>query len=269
MDYYNQYGQPVMPPQPSPAEMQRRMMADEARINAAIVEEEKHMNNLYFRIGKLYVAMHAADYEHDFDNMIQALRESEIRVRNYRKQIEDLKGIVHCAKCGAEVPKTSSFCTFCGTPVSKQPAADGMVQCAACGAMVARDMRFCTCCGKPLTDLFQNQTPAAPEPVVPEPAAPAAAPVAEPAPAVEPAPAAPVVEPEPVAPPPAAETMVPPPAERKCPHCGNPVDADAVFCTACGKNLAEQPAPEKKCCPGCGAPVAEGTVFCTACGMKL
>ena len=45
-------------------------VADIAKINAEISELERTVNNLYYQIGKLYVAKHAADYKSDFADMI-------------------------------------------------------------------------------------------------------------------------------------------------------------------------------------------------------
>ena len=54
------------------------------------------------------------------------------------------------------------------------------------------------------------------------------------------------------------------PAGSFCPSCGNPVAADAKFCSSCGAKLAV-PAV----CPGCGNPVEAGAKFCSNCGTKL
>lgn len=82
-----------------------------------------------------------------------------------------------------------------------------------------------------------------------------------------------------------------------CPHCGDELEEDAVFCITCGRETAAQPesggfqekpasAPERddsiggasdqvvtaivetKTCPHCGDELEEGTVFCLYCGKK-
>jgi hypothetical protein len=48
-----------------------------------------------------------------------------------------------------------------------------------------------------------------------------------------------------------------------CPTCGPRPEPDAVFCSSCGRYLAEW-------CAGCGAPVVEPDArFCTSCGQSL
>lgn len=131
-------------------------MTDIARINGMISDEEKKVNNNYYQIGKLYVAMHQNDFEDDFAGMITAIRESETKIRDYKQQIQDIKGVVRCEKCGAEVANDVAFCSSCGDPMPKQNAPTNnanLIKCIGCGAMVDKNMRFCTSCGKPRADI--------------------------------------------------------------------------------------------------------------------
>lgn len=175
-------------------------MTDIARINGMISDEEKKVNDNYYQIGKLYVAMHQTDFESDFAGMITAIRESETKIRDYKQQIQDIKGVVRCEKCGAEVASNVAFCSSCGAPMPKQdmPANNGnLIKCTGCGAMVDKNMRFCTSCGKPTADIVNaaNDIPT----VTNESAA------------------------EPVA--------------NKCPNCGVAVAEGLAFCTECGTKL--------------------------------
>ena len=62
-------------------------------------------------------------------------------------------------------------------------------------------------------------------------------------------------------------------ADIRCPQCGSPLVAGAVFCQKCGSRLEAVPQPspapaaETRC--KCGAVVVPGAVFCQACGAKL
>lgn len=138
-------------------------MTDIARINGAISEEEKRLFNTYYEIGKLYVALHLKDYEADFSSMIAALGESERKIKEYRQQIQAIKGVVRCEKCGAEVANNVAFCSSCGAKMTANVADESnenLVKCAGCGAMVDKDMKFCVACGKQMTDVMQNiETP--------------------------------------------------------------------------------------------------------------
>lgn len=45
-----------------------------------------------------------------------------------------------------------------------------------------------------------------------------------------------------------------------CPSCGPRPEADAVFCSNCGRSLSARH------CGGCGTPMAPGQKFCESCG---
>ena len=67
-----------------------------------------------------------------------------------------------------------------------------------------------------------------------------------------------------------------------CPFCGAKIGAADMFCSGCGKPMAEvqaalgiaanapaAPVPSGPVCPNCGAPVASDDAFCTNCGARL
>lgn len=217
--------------------------SDVAKLNSAISNEEKKLQSNYYQLGRLYVSKHSEDFEPDFAALINSIKESEKNITAYRTQIQDIKGVIRCEKCGAEIPNNTLFCSTCGTPVQpKAPApssapapapyvapvqAQGAAPvastavCQACGKVNPAQTRFCTNCGTPI---------GAPAPVAPAPVAPA------------PTPVAPI--PTPVA------TPIPTPVEA-------PVAAPVA------------PAPTKNICANCGAEVPVGMAFCQQCGTKM
>lgn len=131
-----------------------------AKLNGAISDEEKKINYNYYQIGKLYYAMHASDFETDFSGMIEAIKESEQKVVEYRQQIQDIKGVVRCEKCGAEVASNVAFCSSCGAPMPKQTVKENenLIRCSSCGQMVDKDMRFCIYCGANMKNSATSKT---------------------------------------------------------------------------------------------------------------
>lgn len=127
-------------------------LSEISRVNSLISEEEKKMNATYYQIGKLYVSVHGSDGEENFSGMVAAVLEGEQKINDYRKQIQNIKGVQRCEKCGAEVARGVAFCSSCGTPMPKveNPLPDDDIRCENCGTMVKRSMRFCTSCGKPM-----------------------------------------------------------------------------------------------------------------------
>lgn len=173
-------------------------LSDTTRLNSMISDEEKSINNNYFQIGKLYVSNHQDNYEESFADMISAINESELKIHEYRKQIQDIKGVQRCAKCGAEVSRNAAFCSSCGTTMPKQAIdAENFIKCQNCGAVVKRGMRFCTACGKPMevkqatNDVIEN----------------------------------------------ASEMITIEVPKGMCPNCGAELEDDAAFCTECGTKL--------------------------------
>ncbi len=132
-----------------------RDVTDIARLNSMINEEEKAAESLYNHIGKMYVNLHRNDHEEQFAGMIASLNASEGKIQEYKKQIQNIKGISTCEKCGAEVSNHSAFCKVCGAPMPRPvvtPPYNGanLVKCNTCGAMVAENTKFCTNCGGPM-----------------------------------------------------------------------------------------------------------------------
>lgn len=126
-------------------------MADIARINSMITEEERKMNNTYYQIGKLYVSMFGNECSEEFIGMINTVIDCEQKIQEYRKQVQEMKGVRRCPNCGAEVANDVSFCSSCGTPMPKVvDNMDDYIKCNHCGTSVKKGMRFCTECGKPI-----------------------------------------------------------------------------------------------------------------------
>ena len=105
--------------------------AEVTRVNSLIDDEDKRIETAYTAIGKMYRERHENDAEEGLAEEIAKIKEAEAKIVDYKKQIEDIKGIVHCAKCGAEIPVGSAFCSACGAPapvVEATPVAEAPVE---------------------------------------------------------------------------------------------------------------------------------------------
>ena len=58
-----------------------------------------------------------------------------------------------------------------------------------------------------------------------------------------------------------------PVANKTCSNCGATVQADHIFCAACGTDLRKKPEPPK--CPACGTVVDPNAAFCGYCGNAM
>ncbi len=174
-------------------------MSDIARINSLVSQNETKINNLYTQIGKLYVEKYGVDGAESFTELVNGIKEAEKQNEDYKKQVQDIKGVRRCPSCGAEVPKDAAFCSSCGSvmPKIEEVIPEDMIKCGKCGALVKKGMKFCTSCGQPI------QMP----------------------------------EPDSVEETTESDQIVVDPAVKKCPNCGVEMELDADFCSECGTKL--------------------------------
>lgn len=176
-------------------------MTDIARLNALIAQNEDKINNTYYQIGKLYVAVHGKEGEKDFIGMVESIAVFEQENRNYKKQIQEIKGVRRCPTCGAEVSQGVAFCSSCGNPMPMAQEQGNLldyVKCQSCGASVKKGMRFCTSCGKPMTQTVVLEETSEVQWVPSE----------------------------------TEELKI-----RRCPKCNAEQPSDAVFCAECGMKI--------------------------------
>lgn len=136
-------------------------MSDIARLNSLVAKEESRLNQVYGRIGKLYVDLHADDFEDGFAGMFGEVREAQGNIQDYRQQIEEIRNARSneenkvpasgkCPNCGAELLDGMRFCRSCGKPVPQPEEPSGAAEdkyCPGCGEKLAADALFCEKCG--------------------------------------------------------------------------------------------------------------------------
>ena len=120
-----------------------------SRINQMVAEENEKIGRYYLEIGKKYVQLHAADYEMEFAELMEALTVSQRKLSNYTLQMQFVTGVVVCPQCSHKAPKGSVFCNMCG---SKLPVIDfdNYEICEKCGNLVAKGQGVCTVCSAPM-----------------------------------------------------------------------------------------------------------------------
>ena len=151
MAFFNELGKKIT--QTSQDVMQKtKEMADIAKLNSAISDEERKIENLYTQIGQLYVSLHNQDEEPDFAQLLSELQTANEKIESIKQDIQDIKGIIRCAFCGAEMQKNATFCSSCGNAIVEQKKVydSDMNQCSNCGNMIEKDVKFCTYCGTPV-----------------------------------------------------------------------------------------------------------------------
>ena len=128
--------------------------SETVKMNSLIAEEEKRIAEMYSQIGNLYVSKYGEDCEEDFSALVKAVLESRKKIQEYQNEIQDIKGVKKCEKCGSDVRQGAAFCTVCGEPMAKtkEPKNEAEKVCPNCGAKFTDNLAFCTSCGTKLED---------------------------------------------------------------------------------------------------------------------
>lgn len=130
---------------------QTKNFADVTRLNSEISDRERKITQLYQTIGQAYYQSHSASPEPEFQQEVEEIRTLLAEIAQHQEEIKQIKGVVKCPSCGADVPLRAAFCNSCGTRMTPEasPAEGGRV-CPVCGAAVAEGNQFCTHCGSRL-----------------------------------------------------------------------------------------------------------------------
>ena len=217
------------------------------RLTSKISEVEEIIKAIYGEIGEAYFRLHKDDAENDFLEMVDDVKERKQQINDYRDRINEIKGIIICEDCGAEVKNTAAFCTECGCKVKKNIAIapNGFTTCVNCNSFIESSSKFCAVCGHKVQSGMEvtreahleevavtSEKEIVEEPVmeaVTEPMKDAMTESVveakqEPQEEVVMKPVAPKVEEKPV-------------VEKVCPSCGQKLEAFDTMCFACGSPL--------------------------------
>ena len=86
-------------------------LADTAKLNLNLSEEERKSDTAYEQIGKWYVEKHREDAEEDVKTWLDAIAISEARIKECRESIHQMKGVAICPSCGAS--DNFTHCILC------------------------------------------------------------------------------------------------------------------------------------------------------------
>ena len=95
-------------------------MAETAKLNTMISEEESRVHQYLYEIGKVYYENKANNPEEMFLEKIEQVKMSLGKIEELKQKVNDIKG--------GGIPQTGSFCPSCGSAVKP-----GMAFCQGCG----------------------------------------------------------------------------------------------------------------------------------------
>lgn len=153
MAFFDDFGKKIS--QASQSTLQKtKDMADVAKINMQISDEEKRINDACFQIGRMYMELHESDGEDAFQELVQSVLAARDKIKTYQAQIQEIKGVLRCPGCGAEGGKDAQFCPACGNRMPETEKEENVPQeteeekkCSNCGAVLGKEVSFCPECG--------------------------------------------------------------------------------------------------------------------------
>ncbi len=122
-----------------------------ADVVSLIKNEEQHLEELYAKIGRLYMELYDADPNENFYELSESVKSSKQRIRNFEEQMSMDSEWICCSECGGKMIKGQSFCVECGTKLLTSDV-ESKLKCRFCGGFVNKNMHFCTECGKKMED---------------------------------------------------------------------------------------------------------------------
>lgn len=116
-----------------------------AQHDEAIERARQEIEAIYVAIGRAYFEKHKDDTEAEERTQILQIVQLLNDISQHESQIQQLKEIRTCSKCGAKMSSTAKFCNACGAPAT-QPVPQETT-CVVCGAPLGENDNFCINCG--------------------------------------------------------------------------------------------------------------------------
>lgn len=130
---------------------QTKDLADVTKLNTAISDKEKKISQLFLLVGQSYYERHKNDDTAEELEKIAEINAMYAEILTNREKIKQIKGVVKCESCGADVPLNATFCNACGTKVNRaeptKKSSEEVCVCPNCQAIVEKGNLFCNHCG--------------------------------------------------------------------------------------------------------------------------
>ena len=201
-----------------------RFMSEKSSLNSIIRREESSKELQFAKIGKIYYEKHTDDYDEEFAEAFEKIKEAQEKIQQTQEELTKLESRYNCPNCGAPFKRDSLFCAKCGAklPEREEKTAssdipEGAQKCPKCNNILKNDALFCNECGTKLEPQQDNNVEdKTEEELLTAPVYPSKEQTAEPEKNTNTD----------------TEELV---FTKKCPHCGNDMCEDDMFCNECGQ----------------------------------
>ena len=96
-----------------------KQVAEVAKLSYKVNEELRKAEELYAELGKAVYETEKDNTESVFYAKISEITDKLAKADTLKAELNALRGVVICEKCGAEVPLENDFCGKCGAKVEK------------------------------------------------------------------------------------------------------------------------------------------------------
>ncbi len=92
-------------------------LSEITKLRFSLCEEQKKADELYRKIGKLYVSHLGDEIDDEYLIFVSEVKGLEARIRNLKQQINELKGVSFCSSCGKKLSDGATYCQSCGKKI--------------------------------------------------------------------------------------------------------------------------------------------------------
>lgn len=156
MDFFEQIGRKITNAGQNVAQ-QTKNFADISQVNSIISENQKKISQSLLELGEMYYGSHKDDSSAEFYEIITEINKLYFEIEQKQEKIKQIKGVVKCPQCGADVVPNAAFCNVCGSKIKRETAEaakdESQIYCPVCQAVVDPADSFCNHCGTKLKKL--------------------------------------------------------------------------------------------------------------------
>lgn len=148
MDFFNNLSKRISQTSQNAVEKTKIFTAT-TKLNFDINEVKSQIAEYYRQIGEIFFANYQNNPSAELIDLVEKIKEMLSDIDRMTAQIVELKGVVICPQCGAEVPADTSFCGKCGCKVQMvdPPVTEAAPKCPQCGNEINSNSQFCGKCG--------------------------------------------------------------------------------------------------------------------------
>lgn len=118
-----------------------------AKLNSAIAETQRQINNLFEQIGAEVYRTCQDDPQPEIAQLIEQVKDLYQNIDLYQTRIREINSQQVCPSCGMKLDHEALFCSSCGAKIETEKCSR---ICPACGTKVEDDALFCASCGAKL-----------------------------------------------------------------------------------------------------------------------